>query len=139
MAQGGDRRYFFPRHVWTPSGGWWTPPHPSHNRNFTILLGGLGIVALCLFNASAEAEVRVMGRGGSAVGGLFATAPSSRRRDCVVGVRDDAVLCGFWGFWRYCLTGSAGSWLVFTTKLLVDCYSRGFRGALLSLTVQRRR
>lgn len=55
-AMGGDRRFYYPKYVWSPAGGWWHNP-PNWKRN-TVLVG-LGIVAvnIAAFRLSNRLEV----------------------------------------------------------------------------------
>ncbi|TFJ88645.1 hypothetical protein NSK_000214 [Nannochloropsis salina CCMP1776] len=54
---GGGRWFYFPTHIWTPSGGWF--PNPKNWRANTLLvLGGIGVAAFSTFSLSASLERR---------------------------------------------------------------------------------
>ncbi len=40
---GGGTRYAFPRHVWSPAGGWWYD-NPNWRRNTAIVLAGVATI-----------------------------------------------------------------------------------------------
>ena len=54
--QGGDKRFPYPKWVWSPAGGWW--PDPVHWKRNTFL-AGIAFLAVCypVFLISAENEV----------------------------------------------------------------------------------
>ncbi|EGO18750.1 hypothetical protein SERLADRAFT_403532 [Serpula lacrymans var. lacrymans S7.9] len=54
---GGGARYPYPKHVWSPAGGWWT--RPSNWRSNTVLVfTGILAVAYGVWNVSAAKEFR---------------------------------------------------------------------------------
>ncbi|KAI6026998.1 hypothetical protein EDC04DRAFT_2573338, partial [Pisolithus marmoratus] len=55
--QGGGARYPYPKHVWTPSGGWWSRP-ANWKSNTAITFVGILAVAYGVWTVSAEREVR---------------------------------------------------------------------------------
>lgn len=66
----GGRAFFYPKHVWTPAGGWWNLAPNGWQRNTAIAFGCIGTVAYGVFTVSASKEVRGGGReGGAGVGG----------------------------------------------------------------------
>ncbi|KAJ2824720.1 hypothetical protein IWW50_003196 [Coemansia erecta] len=56
---GGTPHKPYPKHVWSPSGGWWAQPN-TWKRNTVIV--GLGITAVMafVFKKSAELEKRTL-------------------------------------------------------------------------------
>lgn len=54
---GGDRRYHYPKYVWTPAGGWWTTP-ANAKRNTRFAMVGIALAALPIFYYSTQIEVR---------------------------------------------------------------------------------
>ncbi|KIJ10690.1 hypothetical protein PAXINDRAFT_85659, partial [Paxillus involutus ATCC 200175] len=54
--QGGGARYPYPKHVWSPAGGWWTRPS-NWASNTTITMIGILAIAYGVWNVSAEREV----------------------------------------------------------------------------------
>ncbi|KAF9509954.1 hypothetical protein BS47DRAFT_1348506 [Hydnum rufescens UP504] len=54
---GGGARYPYPKHVWTPSGGWWTRPS-NWRMNTAIATAGIFAIAYATFRYSAEREWR---------------------------------------------------------------------------------
>ncbi|KAI5990656.1 hypothetical protein EDD15DRAFT_2279617 [Pisolithus albus] len=53
---GGGARYPYPKHVWTPSGGWWSRP-ANWKSNTAITFAGILAVAYGVWTVSAEREV----------------------------------------------------------------------------------
>ncbi|KAK2750391.1 hypothetical protein FQN57_003871 [Myotisia sp. PD_48] len=54
---GGGPKVRYPKHVWSPAGGWYT--QPANWRANTIIIGGVAVgIAALLFNLSAEREYR---------------------------------------------------------------------------------
>lgn len=54
----GGRHFFYPKHVWTPAGGWWAEA-PNGQRNTLIAFAGIFTIAFGIFNVSASKEVSV--------------------------------------------------------------------------------
>ncbi|KAG8993848.1 hypothetical protein FRB94_010323 [Tulasnella sp. JGI-2019a] len=54
---GGGARYPYPKHVWTPSGGWWTNPS-NWMMNTAICTVGALAVTYVTWNYSADREQR---------------------------------------------------------------------------------
>ncbi|KAH7885588.1 hypothetical protein F5I97DRAFT_1810456, partial [Phlebopus sp. FC_14] len=54
---GGGARYPYPKHVWSPAGGWWTRPS-NWASNTAVAMAGILVVAYGVWNVSAEREVR---------------------------------------------------------------------------------
>jgi len=54
----GERRYPYPRWVWSPAGGWWNDP-PHWRRNTAIVYVGVGLVCWGLYNYSTPREYRI--------------------------------------------------------------------------------
>jgi len=55
---GGGARFPYPKHVWTPSGGWWT--QPSNWRANTAIIGvGIAAITYATWKFSAEREQRL--------------------------------------------------------------------------------
>ena len=53
---GGDRRYHYPRYVWSPTGGWWN--NPANWRRNTIVAGiAIALIAIPIARLSAREEV----------------------------------------------------------------------------------
>eukprot|EP00299_Pterocystis_sp_00344_P012996 c6314_g1_i1.p1 GENE.c6314_g1_i1~~c6314_g1_i1.p1 ORF type:complete len:107 (+),score=9.63 c6314_g1_i1:1-321(+) len=57
VVRGGGGRYPYPKHVWSPSGGWWGE-HPHWIRNTIICVAGMVAVCYPVFKLSASLEVR---------------------------------------------------------------------------------
>lgn len=55
---GGDRRYWAPREVWSPAGGWWTTAPRHWKRNTAVAVGVLVLTSGALFALSASKERR---------------------------------------------------------------------------------
>jgi len=53
---GGGRWFYFPTHIWTPSGGWFASPK-NWKANTLVVLGGIGLAAFSTFSLSASLEV----------------------------------------------------------------------------------
>jgi len=56
ITMGGGRWFYFPTHIWTPSGGWFASPK-NWKANTLVALGGIGLAALSTFSFSASLEV----------------------------------------------------------------------------------
>ncbi|KAF8336258.1 uncharacterized protein EI90DRAFT_152771 [Cantharellus anzutake] len=55
---GGGARYPYPKHVWTPSGGWWT--RPSNWKSNTAIVGlGIAAITYVTWKYSAAREHRL--------------------------------------------------------------------------------
>ncbi|KAG2351892.1 hypothetical protein BDR07DRAFT_1440948 [Suillus spraguei] len=48
---GGGARYPYPKHVWSPAGGWWGP-------NTVITFAGMFAIAYGVWSVSADREIR---------------------------------------------------------------------------------
>lgn len=57
VATGGDRRFYYPKYVWTPSGGWWNHTPKGYKKSFVITLLALGALSYATFTVSANNEV----------------------------------------------------------------------------------
>lgn len=57
-TMGGDRRYWAPREVWSPAGGWWTTAPRHWKRNTAVAVGVLVLTSGALFALSASKERR---------------------------------------------------------------------------------
>lgn len=71
-TMGGGRWFYFPTHIWTPSGGWFASPK-NWKANTLVVLGGIGLAAFSTFSLSASLEVSecaVHGEGGGGMGGI---------------------------------------------------------------------
>lgn len=55
---GGGRRFFHPRYVWTPIGGWWHDKPPTHDKAWPLVLAGYGVALFTIFQISSAREVR---------------------------------------------------------------------------------
>ncbi|KAF8323915.1 hypothetical protein DL93DRAFT_2049328, partial [Clavulina sp. PMI_390] len=55
--QGGGARYPYPKHVWTPAGGWWTRP-ANWKANTALVATGMGLMTYVVWNFSAAREWR---------------------------------------------------------------------------------
>ncbi|KAI9457567.1 hypothetical protein HD554DRAFT_1999989, partial [Boletus coccyginus] len=53
--QGGGARYPYPKHVWSPAGGWWTRP-ANWASNTAITMTGILAIAYGVWSVSAERE-----------------------------------------------------------------------------------
>ncbi|TEB32959.1 hypothetical protein FA13DRAFT_1616350, partial [Coprinellus micaceus] len=56
--QGGGARYPYPKHVWSPAGGWWVRPS-NWAANTTFAAVGIAGVVFAAWNVSADHERRV--------------------------------------------------------------------------------
>lgn len=54
---GGDRHFYYPKHVWTPSGGWWNHTPPGYKANLAVSVVAIGGILTALFVASSNNEV----------------------------------------------------------------------------------
>ncbi|CAM9193791.1 unnamed protein product [Pylaiella littoralis] len=54
---GGGRHFHFPKHVWSPSGGWWANP-PNWKRNTGFAFVGIGLAFIAIARISSERERR---------------------------------------------------------------------------------
>lgn len=53
---GGGRHFHFPKHVWSPAGGWWVnPTHWKRNTGFAFV--GIGLAFIAIAKVSSEREV----------------------------------------------------------------------------------
>lgn len=53
---GGGRHFHFPKHVWSPAGGWWAnPTHWKRNTGFAFV--GVGLAFIAIAKVSSEREV----------------------------------------------------------------------------------
>ena len=59
---GGDRKFYYPRYVWSPAGGWWRHSPPNWQRNTALVALGIAALVIPLASASNRLEVRVKGR-----------------------------------------------------------------------------
>ncbi|ELU42945.1 hypothetical protein AG1IA_03023 [Rhizoctonia solani AG-1 IA] len=57
MTSGGGGQYPYPKHVWTPSGGWWTRPH-NWVANTAIATAGIAALTYGVWQHSAKVEQR---------------------------------------------------------------------------------
>mgnify|MGYP004159182597 CR=1 FL=1 len=55
---GGGRRFFHPRYVWAPIGGWWHDKPPNHDKAWPLVLAGYGVALFAIFQVSSAREVR---------------------------------------------------------------------------------
>ena len=55
---GGGRWFYFPTHIWTPSGGWFPSGGKNWRANTVIMLGAIGVAAFSTFTLSASLAVR---------------------------------------------------------------------------------
>lgn len=55
---GGDRRYFYPKYVWSPSGGWWNHTPANYKGSLLVASIAMGGIFYAIFTASANNEVR---------------------------------------------------------------------------------
>ncbi|KAF8249938.1 hypothetical protein K440DRAFT_581608 [Wilcoxina mikolae CBS 423.85] len=54
---GGGGKIPYPKHVWSPSGGWYSRPH-NWKSNTAVMFAVIAGVAAMAWKASAEREVR---------------------------------------------------------------------------------
>lgn len=54
---GGGRHFHYPKHVWSPSGGWWCNP-VNWKMNTAIAAMTIGFACFGVFQISAEREVQ---------------------------------------------------------------------------------
>lgn len=54
---GGGRHFHYPKHVWSPSGGWWCNP-VNWKMNTAIAAMTIGFACFGVFQISAERERR---------------------------------------------------------------------------------
>ncbi|ESK86538.1 hypothetical protein Moror_9809 [Moniliophthora roreri MCA 2997] len=57
--QGGGARYPYPKHVWSPAGGWWVRPSNWKSNTFIYALG-VGVITYGVFQYSSQREVRIL-------------------------------------------------------------------------------
>ena len=57
LRAGGGGGYHYPKHIWTPSGGWWPTPH-RWERNTTFTICGIGTLFGIIFAYSTAQERR---------------------------------------------------------------------------------
>ena len=57
LPAGGDRHFYYPKQVWTPSGGWWNHKPEGYKRNYALAWLAIGGIAYALFTFSANNEV----------------------------------------------------------------------------------
>eukprot|EP01040_Poterioochromonas_malhamensis_P000293 gene293-307_t len=54
---GGGRRFEYPKHVWSPAGGWWA--NPTHwKRNTAIYIGVAGFILYSINEATKSKIVK---------------------------------------------------------------------------------
>ncbi|CAM9354458.1 unnamed protein product [Hapterophycus canaliculatus] len=54
---GGGRHFHFPKHVWSPAGGWWVnPTHWKRNTGFAFV--GIGLAFIAIARVSSDRERR---------------------------------------------------------------------------------
>ncbi|KAJ8586314.1 hypothetical protein M405DRAFT_823574 [Rhizopogon salebrosus TDB-379] len=56
---GGGARYPYPKHVWSPAGGWWTRPANWRSNTF-ITFAGMFAIAYGVWSVSADREFRAI-------------------------------------------------------------------------------
>ncbi|KAG1870096.1 hypothetical protein DFJ58DRAFT_653273, partial [Suillus subalutaceus] len=54
---GGGARYPYPKHVWSPAGGWWARP-ANWRSNTVVTFAGIFAIAYGVWTVSADREVR---------------------------------------------------------------------------------
>ncbi|KAF9258795.1 hypothetical protein L218DRAFT_934437 [Marasmius fiardii PR-910] len=54
---GGGARYPYPKHVWSPAGGWWVRPS-NWKSNTAIFLAGSTVIMYGVFQLSSAKETR---------------------------------------------------------------------------------
>lgn len=54
-------RFFHPKYVWTPVGGWWHDKPATHDVAWPLVMAAYGLALLTLFKVSTEREVCVAG------------------------------------------------------------------------------
>ncbi|GAO46049.1 hypothetical protein SAICODRAFT_87703 [Saitoella complicata NRRL Y-17804] len=54
---GGGARFPYPKHVWSPSGGWWSQPK-NWKMNTALTMGAILLINVWVFKKSAELEKR---------------------------------------------------------------------------------
>ena len=52
---GGGRHFHFPKHVWSPAGGWWANP-PNWKRNTGFAFVGIGLAFMAIAKISSDRE-----------------------------------------------------------------------------------
>ncbi|KAF8125277.1 hypothetical protein EV363DRAFT_1176271, partial [Boletus edulis] len=74
---GGGARYPYPKHVWSPAGGWWTRP-ANWASNTAIAMTGILVIAYGVWSVNAEREVMKCFFGVTAFGthGYMGTDPA---------------------------------------------------------------
>ncbi|CAN0119189.1 unnamed protein product, partial [Phaeothamnion confervicola] len=48
---GGGRKFYYPKYVWAPSGGWWPQP-AAWKRNTAVAFAFIGLVNYAVFQIS---------------------------------------------------------------------------------------
>ncbi|KAJ8586311.1 hypothetical protein M405DRAFT_771862 [Rhizopogon salebrosus TDB-379] len=56
---GGGARYPYPKHVWSPAGGWWTRSANWRSNTF-ITFAGMFAIAYGVWSVSADREFRAI-------------------------------------------------------------------------------
>jgi hypothetical protein len=54
---GGGRRFFYPKTVWSPAGGWWNSAPPNAGRAGAIAVASIATGVALVFNVSRKHEV----------------------------------------------------------------------------------
>ncbi|CAN0542460.1 unnamed protein product, partial [Scytosiphon promiscuus] len=52
---GGGRHFHFPKHVWSPAGGWWANP-PNWKRNTGFAFVGISLAFMAIAKISSDRE-----------------------------------------------------------------------------------
>ena len=57
---GGQRRYNYPKFVWSPVGGWWNVSPPNWKKNTAIAVGASALITLMTIQFSWSREVLIV-------------------------------------------------------------------------------
>jgi hypothetical protein len=57
VETGGDRRFYFPRYVWTPAGGWWNHTPPGYKTSLAVSIVAITAIAYGVSSVSSDREV----------------------------------------------------------------------------------
>ncbi|KAJ7933758.1 hypothetical protein B0H13DRAFT_2306182 [Mycena leptocephala] len=60
LIMGGGARYPYPKHVWSPAGGWWSQPS-NWKMNTFIVCCGMGLVCGAIIRGVAHREAELAG------------------------------------------------------------------------------
>lgn len=130
---GGGRHFHFPKHVWSPSGGWWAnPTHWKRNTGFAFVGIGLAFIAIARVSSDREVRERERQRDGLCCRTLPEAGVKSvqhgMQHSCTLWICDRKV-CGKFNFVLRSIPSSSASTVVcINFASTVVCRSLGHRG-----------